>query len=76
MGIQGTGLKDPNIRLRYLLIFFGGIIAFGAVFYWRQQTIQQAEYVDMTIPKSAASKGELRSKNYQIEVEDVSPTAR
>lgn len=76
MGIQGTNLKSGNPRLRYLLIFFGGLIAFAAVFYWRQQTIKQAEYVDMTIPKSAVSKGELRSKNFQIDVEDASPTAK
>lgn len=76
MGIQGTGLKTTNPQLRYLMIFFGGLIAFGVVFYWRQQTIKQADYVDFGPPQTSVSKGELRSKNFQLEVEDVSPAAK
>ena len=76
MGIQGTGLKNSNPQLRFLMIFFGGIIAFGVAFYWRQQTIKQTEYVDFPLRQTSVSKGELRSKNFQIDVEDVSPTAK
>lgn len=76
MGIQGTGLKSTNPQLRYLMIFFGGLIAFAAIFYWRQQTIKQADYVDFPLQQTSVSKGELRSKNFQLEVEDVSPTAK
>ena len=76
MGIQGTGLKNSNPQLRYLMIFFGGLIAFGVAFYRRHQTIKQTDYVDFPMQQTTVSKGELRSKNFQIDVEDVSPTAK
>lgn len=76
MGIQGTGLKDKNIRLRFLMIFFGGIIAFGAIFYWRQQTLKQADYVDFPTHKGNTASAELRSKNYQLDIEDASPSVK
>ena len=79
MQIQGTNLSDKNIRLRFLLIVFMGIIAFGAVLYWRNITLSNAEYVHIDTqhdPAKHVNSGALRSANYQIEVEDASPSVR
>jgi hypothetical protein len=76
MGIQGSNLKSTNNQLRFYLIIFGGLIAFGSVFYWRQQTLKQAEYVDLPQPHTRRAQGELRSENFQLEVQDSSPTAQ
>ncbi len=73
--MRGSGLKDPNVRLRFLVIVFMGVIAFGAVMYWRHVTLISAEYIDLQIPKQKVDPGAtFRSPNYQIEVEDSSPT--
>ncbi len=76
MGIQGTGLKTKNDRLRFFAIIFGGIIAFGAIFYWRQQTFKQSEYVAFPMRDRQGIAAELKSENFQLEVQDSSPTAR
>jgi hypothetical protein len=78
MGIQGTGLADKNIRLRFFSFIFMGIIAFGAVLYWRQQTLVSAEYAEPPVQgrnKFIKNDSALRSNNYQIEVEETSPTS-
>ncbi|HEX3099944.1 MAG TPA: hypothetical protein VHQ41_03140 [Patescibacteria group bacterium] len=76
MGIQGTGLHTSNPRLRFFFIVFVAIVAFGVTFYWRQQTLKQAEYVSFPDHNSRALQAELHSKNYQIDVQDASPTAK
>lgn len=78
MGIQGTGLHDQNVRFRFFAIVFVGILAFGAVLYWRSATLSSAEYVQIGTEtknhKQAA--GFLHSKNYQLEIEDTSPAVK
>lgn len=46
----GNKVKDPNVRLRLLLFFFIGVIAFGSVLYWRSQALVAAEYQDIAAP--------------------------
>ena len=56
-----------------------GIIAFGAILYWRNVTLSNAEYVHIDTqhdPAKHVNSGALRSANYQIEVEDASPSVR
>ena len=77
MAIQGSGLKDPNVRLRFLFLIFMGIAAFASVAYWRTKTINNAEYVDLSgSHKNSALYNELHSDNYQIEVRDSSPSIK
>lgn len=78
MSIQGTGLRDKNVRLRFFGIIFLGVIAFASVLYWRQATITNAEYVGFDIPKSTKkhpSFNSMKSDHYQLEVEETNPTA-
>lgn len=79
MSIQGTSLKDTNIRLRFFSVAFMGILAFGAVLYWRSKLLENAEYVQIDThqkPGSRLDPDALRSANYQIQVEDASPSAK
>lgn len=77
MAIQGTGLSDKNVRLRFFGIIFAGIIASGAILYWRQATLTNAEFVqfDTQWSRQHQTSGDmLRSENYQIDVEETSPS--
>ncbi len=46
MPIAGTHMKDPNFRLRILLIVFGGTIAFASIAYWRTELLASQEYIE------------------------------
>ena len=72
MGIQGTGLKSGNARLRMLLIIFFGIAAMGGVLWWRTKTFDEAER-SSKMSRTNQLNGELRSKNFQVEVKDATP---
>lgn len=77
MGIQGSGLSDKNVRLRFLTYLFMGVVAFGAVLYWRSQAMVAAEYVEFDIPKHdkiRSDDGVMKSKNFQLETEETSPS--
>lgn len=77
MAIQGSGLHDPNARLRFLTYIFMGVLAFGSLLYWRTQLLASAEYVDLGSAKKIRtdkSENNLRSNRYQIETFDSSPT--
>ncbi len=79
MSIAGTQIKISNPRLPFFLIVFFGIIAFSSVLYWRQQLMNSSTYAGM--PLIVRTEGDLdpsalRSKNYQIEVTDTSPSVK
>lgn len=78
MAIQGTGLKDKNTRLRFFGFIFMGIIAFGAVLYWRQAELTAAEYAEPApMGKKGIGKSDaLRSQNYELDVMDDSPSVK
>lgn len=77
MGIQGSGLSDKNTRLRFFGFIFLGIIAFGAVLYWRQAALTAAEYAEPApIRKGIGNSDALRSPNYELEVMETSPSVR
>lgn len=81
MGFTGSSVNSPNRRLQFLGIVFIGIVAFASLLYWRQQTLVASEYVEFPQndnPKHVkkATKSELRSKNFQIDTEDVSPSVK
>lgn len=70
-------MQDKNVRLRFLMYIFLGVIAFGSLLYWRTAALDSAEYVEFATPqKSKADRLEnnLRSNRYQIETFDSSPT--
>lgn len=50
-GLYGWGVKDSNFRLRFFSIVFMGLMAFGAVLYWRSQLLLSSEYVDVPMAK-------------------------
>lgn len=77
MAIQGSGLHDPNARLRFLTYIFMGVLAFGSLLYWRTKALESAEYVEfgsIKKTKSQQSESNLRSSRYQVETFDSSPT--
>ncbi|HEX3095705.1 MAG TPA: hypothetical protein VHQ20_01130 [Patescibacteria group bacterium] len=77
MPIQGSNLRDVNFRLRFFILVFMGLIAVASVFYWRNQTLRNAEYVSIPTHRDDLNKyEELHSKNFQIEVQDSSPTVK
>ena len=76
MGIQGTGLTDKNARLRFFGVVFMGIVAFGAVLYWRQAALSSAEYVEPPAKHTEEDLIDSRSSKYQLEVIEVSPSVR
>ncbi len=46
-GMSGYGVKDPNFSLRFFLIIFSGVAAFGVILFWRSQLFISAEYQEM-----------------------------
>lgn len=44
--LSGSRVSDGNFRVRFLLIFFGGLVALGSIVYWRSQLLVSQEYVD------------------------------
>jgi len=55
-GLLGSQVKDPNFRLRFFIIMFMGIIAFGVILYWRSQLLFSTEYVDFPMSKHLIEK--------------------
>ncbi len=54
-----------------------GIMAFGAILYWRQQTLTNAEYAEPLVQRKGIGKSDaLRSKNYELEVIETSPAVK
>lgn len=69
-----------NPRLRFLVIAFLGVLSMGVVLFWREKTLTAEEYID-GLPVhhhnlAALEKGALHSNNYQIDVQDTSPSVR
>jgi hypothetical protein len=50
--LAGSRLYTTNTHLRLLLIFFGGLIIFSSVVYWRSQLFLSQDAVDT--PQAAA----------------------
>lgn len=76
MAIYGTDLTISNPRFKFFGFLIVCLIAFGVMFYWREQTLKQAEYVDFPTKHNRALQAELKSQNYQIDVQDSSPAAQ
>jgi hypothetical protein len=78
MKLVGTGVGIANFRLRFFILVFMGIMALGSVLYWRKIEISTAEYVYIPTQydNSADNPDTLKSKNFQIEVKDTSPSAQ
>ncbi|HMQ01866.1 MAG TPA: hypothetical protein PKD79_02225 [Candidatus Doudnabacteria bacterium] len=77
MAIQGLGLHDKNVRLRFLIYIFFGIAALGSVLYWRTQALTNAEYVEFGTLQTSEKRnndGTLRSNRYQIETFETNPS--
>ncbi len=51
MPIAGQKMHDPNIRLRLLLLVFGGLVASAALLYWRSEYLVSQEYIDFPSKK-------------------------
>lgn len=77
MGLAGSGVGIANFRLRFFVLIFFGIAALGSVLYWREKTLTVATYADIpTHQKSVKAKSDFKSQNYQINVEDASPSVK
>ena len=75
MGIQGSGLQDKNVRLRFFIYVFMGVIALSSVLYWRSQLLVTSEYVEISKHDfKKSSSDNLRSKNFEIETIETSPS--
>lgn len=51
------------------------LLSLAIVFYWRNETLKQTRSIQQN-EQSKEVNSELRSNNYQIEVQDSSPTAQ
>jgi hypothetical protein len=68
VGLLGSGVKDPNYVLRFAVIFFMGVVAFGAVLFWKTQLIFNAEYQEMpTTHEQVKVKKENRLKQQKMQ---------
>lgn len=78
MGIQGDGLHGQNFQLRLFILVFIGIMILAGILYVRGKDQEKTGNDDKTTAKEQADalKAELKSDNYQIEVQDASPTVR
>ena len=77
--MQGSGLSDKNLRLRFLTYIFLGVAFFGVILYWKSKLFLATEYVDFDIAvKKQTNKdnGAMKSKNFQLDPEEVSPTVK
>ncbi len=45
----GGSVSDPNLPLRLMLIVFAGILAVGAVSYWRAELYVAADYQPLPV---------------------------
>ncbi len=43
-GMKGWGVSDNNIKLRFFIIFFAGIVVLGAILFWKSQLLFVSEY--------------------------------
>ena len=62
MAIAGSGVKDPNFVLRFSSIVFFGVLAFGAVLFWRSSLIFASEYQDVPVSHEQVA---LKNRNEQ-----------
>lgn len=51
MPIAGTGVSNPNSRLRLLIVAFVGTVAFGVILYARAELLVASEYPGIVIDK-------------------------
>ncbi len=51
MPIAGTGISNPNSRLRLLIVAFVGTVAFGVILYARAELLVASEYPDIVLDK-------------------------
>ena len=49
MALIGSSVNDPNYVLRFSVIVFMGIMAFGSVLFWRSQLLFTADYQEMPL---------------------------
>lgn len=65
-------------RTRMTAIVALGVMMLGVTWYWRTEYMQASEYVDFPIRYSTldTARGEMRSSNYILETEEISPAAR
>lgn len=56
MPVAGSRTKDPNFRLRILLILLVGITCFGAILYWRTELFASQEYIEFPTRKVTKAK--------------------
>ena len=70
-------VKDKRTRLRMLSIVLCGVFLLNIVVYWRQQYLASYEYVDVYPQlKKHRSTPEMKSSNYQLDTQDLSPSVR
>ncbi len=61
MGLYGSDVKDPNFVLRFSVIVFMSIMAFGSVLFWRSTLLFASEYQDLPVTHE-----QIRIKNENI----------
>lgn len=47
--LYGYQVRDPNFRLRFLVIGFMGVLAFGSVMFWKGELLFASEYQDLPV---------------------------
>ncbi len=49
MGLLGSEVKNANVKLRFCVIVFMGVLAFGSVLFWKAQLMMSTEYEGMPV---------------------------
>jgi hypothetical protein len=47
--LYGSDVRDPNFLLRFSIIVFMGIMAFGSVLFWRSSLLFATEYQELPV---------------------------
>ena len=56
----GSATSDSNVRLRMLLVVFGGVLCFSFLLYWRFQLLIASDYVEFPTHAKSLSNITLR----------------
>jgi hypothetical protein len=65
-----------NRKSRMIATFLCGAIMLSAIWYWREQYLQAQEFVPFQMKTYNPKAGEMRSSNYQLQTQEISPSVK
>ncbi len=65
-----------NRKHRLTAVMACGILLLGVALYWRSSLLKAQEYTPTTIRSYNPHVGDMRSKNYQLQTQELSPAVK